>query len=331
VGGGGPPPPPSLPLGKFAQVSGGKVALYYEVHGHGPEKVLMIMGLSTTFRGWNKQLEFFKAYHDQYQVCVFDNRGVGRSSSPRERFTTTKMAKDTKDLLEILGWNEFHLVGISMGGMIATELALMIVSESAKNHSTEKSETMHISTLTLAVTHSGGPYASAPLSGIVKLLSAATKKTIEERGSTMLPMIYSTRFLNEEVEKGPDGKAITNYDVLLADLVARSHLDPPQTKIGMIGHISAISTHYVSNKRLKILKEKKIPILIMTGTVDHLVRPINSHRLKKVLEPVEFVVFEGAGHGIIRECNSEFNAALLRPCNRGSRGVYSSSSYSDVS
>ena len=52
----------------------------------------------------------------------FDNRGVGMSDCPLERITTVKLAQDALQLADHLGWSEFHVVGISMGGMIAQEL-----------------------------------------------------------------------------------------------------------------------------------------------------------------------------------------------------------------
>lgn len=76
-----------------------EVALYYELHGHGSQKVLFIMGklflgrtewlhqgLMTPLWEWTPQIDYFKD-SAEFQICVFDNRGIGRSSVPSGRYT----------------------------------------------------------------------------------------------------------------------------------------------------------------------------------------------------------------------------------------------------
>jgi hypothetical protein len=59
-------------------VENGSVTLHYDVYGEGPEKVLFIMGYATTRSSWERQVEFFgKKHGDKYQVCIYDNRGMG--------------------------------------------------------------------------------------------------------------------------------------------------------------------------------------------------------------------------------------------------------------
>ncbi|CAG8698996.1 3897_t:CDS:2, partial [Acaulospora morrowiae] len=98
--------------------------IYYELHGHGPNKLFFIMGLNTTSGGWDNQARHFGG-HPDYQVCIFDNRGVGFSDAPYGLYSTKQMAHDAIDLLNYLGWTQnIHVIGISMGGMIAQELVL---------------------------------------------------------------------------------------------------------------------------------------------------------------------------------------------------------------
>ncbi|CAG8435533.1 5757_t:CDS:2 [Diversispora eburnea] len=101
--------------------------IYYEIHGkEGKEtnKLLFIMGLFNTTLSWKPQTEYF-GNHPDYQLCVFDNRGVGWSDAPFGLYSTSQMAQDVVKLLEHLDWTEnIHVIGISMGGMIAQELAL---------------------------------------------------------------------------------------------------------------------------------------------------------------------------------------------------------------
>jgi len=98
----------------------GPVELYYEEHGSGAP-LLLIMGLAVDSQGWMLQTPEFAKH---YRTIVFDNRGVGRSSKPQGPYTTAQMAADAAGLLDALDIETAHVVGISMGGMIAQELAL---------------------------------------------------------------------------------------------------------------------------------------------------------------------------------------------------------------
>ena len=94
--------------------------IYWEAHGHGTP-VLMIMGLSFTLEMWFRLLPQLAA---GYRVILLDNRGVGRSSVPRRPYPISRMARDAVAVLGAAGEPSAHVVGASMGGMIAQELAL---------------------------------------------------------------------------------------------------------------------------------------------------------------------------------------------------------------
>jgi 3-oxoadipate enol-lactonase len=96
------------------------VDLYYEMHGSG-EPVLLIHGLGSSTRDWAPQIE---ALSQRFTVVAFDVRGHGRSSKPRERYSVPLFAADTAALLRALSLGPVHVVGISMGGMIAFQLAV---------------------------------------------------------------------------------------------------------------------------------------------------------------------------------------------------------------
>jgi len=91
---------------------------YYEETGSG-EPVVLICGLSADLQVWRLQVpEFAKAY----RVVTFDNRGAGRSDAPDEQYSIGQMADDLDQLLEHLKIERAHVVGWSMGGVIAQEL-----------------------------------------------------------------------------------------------------------------------------------------------------------------------------------------------------------------
>src|SRR5207249_4125342 len=104
----------------MSSVKVGDVDLYYEQQGSG-DPLLLIMGLAADSTAWIFQVPDFARH---YRTTVFDNRGVGRSTKPRGPYTIHQMADDAAGLLDALDVRRAHVVGVSMGGMIAQELAL---------------------------------------------------------------------------------------------------------------------------------------------------------------------------------------------------------------
>ena len=98
----------------------GSLDLYYEEHGSGPP-LLLVMGLAADSTAWMFQVPDFEKH---FRTIVFDNRGVGRSAKPPGPYTIHEMADDAAGLLNALEIRRAHVVGVSMGGMIAQELAL---------------------------------------------------------------------------------------------------------------------------------------------------------------------------------------------------------------
>ena len=102
-------------------VETGGAALAYRVDGDGPETLVLVNGLADTKETWELQLPDFA---ERYRVVSYDNRGVGESSSPPGPYTTAEMADDLAGLVDALELSRFHLLGVSMGGMIAQEYAI---------------------------------------------------------------------------------------------------------------------------------------------------------------------------------------------------------------
>ena len=84
------------------------------------------MGLGSFKNGWQRQTkDFGHTQTSKYSMLIFDNRGMGDSDKPYMRYSTSEMAKDLLEVLEHVGWTQersLHVVGISMGGMIAQEM-----------------------------------------------------------------------------------------------------------------------------------------------------------------------------------------------------------------
>ncbi len=104
-----------MPICTFSDLS-----MYYELNGNG-HPLILIHGLGSSSRDWEKQVE---AFSKSSKVITLDLRGHGRSSKPPGPYNITMFAEDTADLIRALGVSPVHIVGISMGGMVAFELAI---------------------------------------------------------------------------------------------------------------------------------------------------------------------------------------------------------------
>ncbi len=114
----------------------------------------------------------------------YDNRGCGRSSPPLTfEYSTVQMAKDALELIDHLRWPQCHVVGISMGGMIALEFALLARGR--------------ILSLTLMATHAGGLIGQAPLIGLRHILRSLTIRDQNELVNNSLDSLYSQKTLSD--------------------------------------------------------------------------------------------------------------------------------------
>src|SRR5262245_65533350 len=94
--------------------------IHFETHGAGAP-VLLIMGLGSNAYGWYRTIPWLA---ERYEVIAFDNRGTGRSDVPDGAYTMAQMADDTAAVLDAVGRDRAHVVGASLGGMIAQHFAL---------------------------------------------------------------------------------------------------------------------------------------------------------------------------------------------------------------
>jgi len=271
---------------------GSPTKIYYELHGSGTNKVLLIMGLSATCRSWDLTVEQLLK-HGNYEICILDNRGVGDSDSPPIGYTIQTMALDTFDLLEHLGWKKnVFVAGISMGGMITLELVL---------HSPET-----FAAVALISTHAGRTLPT--IKALWMLLTAPTNPNLELRAQRYCDIVFPQSWLDQPLP--PESGFATNRDRIMTRFIENAKRKPLQTALGMRGQQYAITQHHVSPDRLRSLAQTGLPIQILTGTDDNLVRPSNSYYLADQLSaPLE--VFQDSGHGLPSECPERFLDVLV--------------------
>ncbi|KAI8334249.1 Alpha/Beta hydrolase protein [Chlamydoabsidia padenii] len=241
------------------------IQLYYELHGTGAEKAEYLAGTG------------------DYTVLTFDNRGAGKSDSPRELYTQVvlknkkggipEMANDTLSLLDHLGWHSsVHLVGVSMGGMIALELAAMMKT-------------------------------SIAISKAVFL-----SKTVDEKINHIIDVAYPSTWLTSSPTES--SKYTTNRDMLVATMKTWFEKSEDQPIHGLISQFAACCRHHVSKSRLMALRKTGLPVLIVTGSLDSIVRPFNSYQIHTLLGG-RMEVFVGSGHGIPHEQTHRYNVLLV--------------------
>eukprot|EP01100_Stratorugosa_tubuloviscum_P006305 TRINITY_DN2730_c0_g3_i1.p1 TRINITY_DN2730_c0_g3~~TRINITY_DN2730_c0_g3_i1.p1 ORF type:complete len:290 (-),score=118.66 TRINITY_DN2730_c0_g3_i1:113-982(-) len=262
-----------------------KIDMYYQMAGQGPIKLLLIMGLGTTHIAWRELVPSLLAANSQLQICIFDNRGCGRTSCTFGRYTTSQMAQDARGLLTSIGgdWatNPIHVVGVSMGGMIAMELGLLLINDN------------RLGSLSLFVTTPGGSVGkSTPTSGKKLLLRSLITGKPEVKAPIIAEMLFSEEYLNSE----RNGEI--NRTRLYREMIQIWNTEPPLTLTGYFAQVAACMTHSVSEERLRQIKNSGVPIAIATGTDDHLVDPENSRYLRTILEPKIYVEWERTGHAV---------------------------------
>ncbi|KZT57188.1 alpha/beta-hydrolase [Calocera cornea HHB12733] len=288
--------------------------LYFEQHGTGPEKIIFLMGLNSTSFSWAPQVNYF-GRDPRYSVLVFDNRGAGHSDVPRGPYTTKGMAEDVLALLDYMGWKghrDFHIVSISLGGMIALELVDRIPER--------------IISLMLCVTTAGSRlpwYNLAPWKGTSTLAKMLFVKDTPTLIDMALDMVFPPEWLEAKAEGDPEGR--TNLEVKRVEITRRSLVTRHQTTIGSLSQTAACLTHYVSPARLHKIARTIPKVLILTGDEDNMVSPRNSEYLKSQMPEAELVVWEKTGHALQQQWPGRFNALVERVMREGREAVESGS------
>lgn len=255
----------------------GDIEMFYAIHGEG-EPLVLIQGLTMDSTGWAMQIAELS---QKYKVIVFDNRGVGQTSTPQMPYTIKMMADDTAGLMEALDIDKAHVLGLSLGGMIAQELAINYPDK--------------ISSLMLAATsacHAGSKRASNIVGTLLKMAMAGV--SLELRARMFMAWSFTEKFYRD-----PD-----NVKMTISMILANPH---PQTVHGLAGQVAATTTHDTRGRLDRI----KAPTLVFVGGEDLLLPVSESEVLASSIPGAELVVVEGAGHFFCFELPQKFNRAVL--------------------
>jgi 3-oxoadipate enol-lactonase len=256
----------------IAHVNG--IDINYKLEGDGDETVVLVNGLADDLETWVLQMDALLGAG--YRVLRFDNRGIGGSSMPEGPYTTALFAQDAKALVDELGITDFHLLGVSMGGMIAQEYALAHPGD--------------LRSLTLACTYAApGPFCSrmfamwadmAPVNGVPFIMRDVTL------------WAFTVPFFEEREEE------LREFEGEMAQMT--------QPTEAYLAQLHSIRTHDSTQR----LGEITVPTLVLAGEEDILIPVRLSLRLHEGIAGSAWATTPG-GHACLWEHPEPFNDAVL--------------------
>jgi len=255
------------------------IDLYYQVHGQG-HPLLLIQGFGGGHEGWFFQTRAFKKH---YQVIVFDNRGIGRTDRSPAPYTIKTMADDAIGLLNHLGIDSAHVLGMSLGGMVAQEVAigypqrvikLVLVCTSAGGREITD---IHPEMLKAIGIKEGSTEADLRSVDFVKLMSAIISVAFNRRLYRMLVL------------------SISKVSMKLGRVAGH-----PEQMEAVVGHSTIDRLHLI-----------EAPTLVITGTEDRIMSPHSSEVIASQIPNAKLVKVEGGSHAFFLEMRGRFNKEVL--------------------
>jgi pimeloyl-ACP methyl ester carboxylesterase len=252
--------------------------IHYELKGSGLP-VLFIQGVGTTGSAWNPQSD---ALSKDFHCLQFDNRGIGQSTDRGGQLSVEKMAEDTRDLLDAVGWHSAHVVGHSMGGIIAQQLALAAPER--------------VRSLSLLCTFSKGSEGASPTPWAIWMALRTRLGPRAWRRRAFLEMLFPTDYL-----------AQCDKDVLAAEIapiVGRDLADQPPV---LMRQVRALGAHDASTRLGEL---SPIPTLVLSAEHDPIAKPEYGQRLSRAITGSRYVEIANAAHGVTIQNAAEINELL---------------------
>ena len=259
----------------LANVNG--INIDYRVEGQG-EPLVMISGAGADKSSFRSQTNEFRKY---YRTITFDSRGVGRSDKPAGPYTIKMMVDDTIGLMDYLGIEKAHILGVSMGGMIAQELAI--------NHPER------VNKLVLGCTFARKDETSGWSKEFDDAIMAYVRSSQDKASQRRLAYALMDLQINNWINRA--------FILPLIKVAIRFMPSSP----GADAQFAAVGTHDTAD-RLGMIKA---PTLVMTGTEDRLINPVSSEVIVSLVPKAKLVKLSGGGHGFMMEMSGEFNREVL--------------------
>lgn len=270
---------PRYALREMPLARAGQIELSYDRAGDGPP-LLLIMGMSGTKHHWGPRV--LEELRRDFETIVYDHRDAGESTRTGAAFTIADLARDAAGLLAALEIDSAHVMGISMGGMVAQELAL--------------GHPERVRALTLGCTYCGGPGSSLASEATIGRLGEAISSGDRTRAiRTAWEVNVSAGFAADEREWERFLATGMRYGLPVAVIVEQ---------------MKAIAGHDTSAR----LAELQAPTLVVHGTEDQLIPVQNGHMIAGLIgsgQPAKLEILDGIGHMFFLE-RPERTAELVR-------------------
>lgn len=251
------------------------IELDYDLSGSG-EALVLIHGAQSDRSVFDNLLPVIT---EHFRVLRFDQRGIGKSSKPDHPYSIAMLADDTAALMDHVGFDSAHIFGVSMGGMIAQELALRHPNR--------------VRTLVIGCSTAGGPGAIA-LDDEASMSAYSTDDlSAAERAGALASTIFTKGFLDKHPE----------IVTALTEAREKNPLEP----VSFARRMEAARAHDTYERLPKI----SCPTLVITGKDDAIIAWENSKRLAARIPDARLVLLEPAGHGFWIEQSKETLEALL--------------------
>src|SRR4051794_31760730 len=238
----------------------GALRVYYESAGQGPP-VLLILGQGMSLEaGWRT----VAALSGRFRVLSFDNRDMGRSDRALLPYLIPQLARDAIAVLDAAGERRAHVYGISLGGMIAQEIALR--------------HRDRVASLVLGATTAGGPRAVPMDARVLTFYARVGAMGAEEAEWAAVPYSYGLR-------------ARRDHGNRIAEDIARRLSHAPDA-MAYLHQVAAAATHSTQGR----LGEITAPTLVVHGGQDQLQAPRNAELLASGITGAELETWPEAGH-----------------------------------
>lgn len=234
--------------------------LYFERRGSGAP-LLLIQGMAGHHRMWGER--FLDALASDFDVVTFDHRGVGESTDVPGPFTTADLAGDAVALLDALEWPDAHVMGISLGGMAAQELALM--------------HPERVRTLVLGCTYAGGAGTTTTAPGPLRMIQAMSTGDVDLAIRTAYEANLSTDFRKDDSHFEPFATASLSVRVPVTTVLRQAQ--------AALGHDTSTG-----------LSDLSMPTLVATGTADEMIAAVNSDHVAELIPKARLETLDGVGH-----------------------------------
>ncbi len=260
----------------FTEVGG--LSIYHEIHGTGP-RVLLLSGSGADLRQ-NPRRDRQPLTRD-HQVLMFDQRGLGRTGKPPGPYSMADYADDAVALMDRLGWEHAHVIGISFGGMVAQHLALRAPER--------------IDKLVLACTSSGGA-------------GGASYDLLAHHGQPPAERFAATAsIMDSRNDLTTDPPTYAPWFDLLSERAAQPALnhDDPAAADGARRQLEARAGHDVYGR----LGEVTAPTLVLGGRFDLQAPPDNVRRLAEAIPGARLEMVDG-GHFFLLQVPETWQTVL---------------------